>query len=172
MTEVQAELEAIGAPIEPHWAMLLEQKYFMLASLDSGGDHLDNKAMGLIQAAGLIIALTGVVAIPSAFTSGNLSFLATVGIVVAFSAFICMIVAALNAWFPSIQKLPGTLDWGEMNDHVLQKDIERGYAQILLDCIDSIEKNQARNFEKAKWVKVSAVLLVLQVLGLLVVALF
>ena len=150
--------------------MLLEQKYINLQSVSAAGDHLDGKAMGLLQTAGLIIALTAVVSVPSAFRATTMGIGPVIGISIAFLAFVAMISFATWAWWPRSYGTPGTLDFDEISERIINQDVDQSFSNILGDCIDAIEWNQDINLRKARLVRWSAFLLIAQVIGLFMAA--
>lgn len=133
------------------------------------GDHLDNKATALMQAGGLVIALTGVVKIPG-FASNPTAW-AAVGISLAFLAFAGMILAAVKAWNPSNFSHAGAIEWDEMFNAYLLKDVQDCYSQELYDLSSAIEDMFARNISKGKYVRLSALLFAIQIVGVLILAL-
>lgn len=133
------------------------------------GDHLDSKATALLQAGGLVIALTGVVRIP-AFVANPTPW-AIVGISLAFLAFAGMILTALKAWNPSDFSHAGAIEWDEMFNAYLLKDVQNCYNQALYDLSSAIEDMFARNINKTKYIRLSALLFALQITGVLLLAL-
>ena len=150
--------------------MLLEQKYINLHSVSAAGDHLDGKAMALLQTAGLIIALTAAVSVPSEFRATTMGIWPAIGISIAFLTFIAMISLATWAWWPRSYGTPGTLNFDEISERITNQDVDQSFSNILGDCIDAIEWNQNINLRKAQLVRWSALLLIVQVIGLFVAA--
>ena len=123
------------------------------------------------RAASLIITLTGIVGIPSNFVAQDPSRWAMIGLAIAFAAFAGMVGLAIWAWLPTNFYVPGTLDRDSLYDDVISLYDIYGYDQILQNVLDCAQDNQAVNERKANLIKASAVLFILQILGLFVMAL-
>lgn len=149
--------------------MVLDSLNRTYANSVQTGDHLDNKATALLQAGGLVIALTGVVKIPEFVATPTLW--AGLGIAIAFLAFAGMILLAVLAWRPSSFAHAGGIEWDEIFDDYLLVDAEKCFNQVLSDLTSAIQQNFARNTAKSRYVHLSALLFAAQVVGVLVLAL-
>jgi len=151
--------------------LLLEQKYKILQIFDQANDSLDSKATQLLQAGGLIVALVTALSFSTFFASPGSTTSAKAGIAVACLAFVGMIGLSIAAWSPKESGAPGSLDWAQMYDRYILVDDETCYNQILSDCTEAIASSKAVNIRKGNLVKWSAFLLVLQLGGLVILAL-
>jgi hypothetical protein len=151
-------------------SLLLEQKYRALEMIDQANNSLDTKATQLLQASGLIVALVSVLSIPS-FVTSRLTHLMEAGIAVAFLVFVLMIGLSILAWSPGKHVIPGSADWNEMYNRYILVDSERCFDQILSDCTEAIESSKSANSRKGDLLKWSASLLVVQIGGLMMIAL-
>lgn len=158
MSEFNAQRQAI-----------LAHQYKAMEMTNSNGDHLDNKAATLLQSGAFIIALVGAVKIPSYVYAPNTA--ATIGIIIAFAAFAGMILLALRAWFPSDVKLPGTIDWAFLWNEYVYAAGEEFFNQMLSDVQDVITESIARNAIKARCVTYATWLFIVQIVGILILAL-
>lgn len=148
---------------------IIEHKYKTLEMSNQNGDHLDNKASTLLQAGAFIIALVGAVKIPAYVYTPNT--LATIGIIIAFAAFAGMILLALRAWFPSNVTLPATVDWDFLWQEYVYETPEGCLNQILTDLNNVTVEYIARNAIKARCVTWSTWLFIVQIIGVLILAL-
>lgn len=149
--------------------LVLAQKYKMYDTTTQIGDHLDGKASVLLQAGGLIIAITGVVKIP-AFVH-NPDIWAYLGIIVAFSAFAGMVICAVRAWAPAEFNHAGRSNWDEIFNDYINVDLDTCFNQVLSDLVGAINTSKSRNQQKARYVTWSAWLFAIQIVGVLILAL-
>lgn len=150
--------------------LVLEQTQRLYDNVDRTGEHLDSKASAVLQAGSLIIALTSATALPSVI-SGSQSPYGVAGLAVGFLAFIGMTACAMLAWRPQDHKLVGAYTWDDFFDLYISKELDDAYNQVLFNLSDAITINMAVNAIKAKYVTWATWLLVLQVVGILVIAL-
>lgn len=149
--------------------LVLDHKYRSFEMSKLTGDHLDSKASTLLQSASFIIALIGALKIPDVFTSP--SGWALLGLGVAFLAFAGMLLLALLAWRPSTVNLPAPQDWDFLFDRYVYEDAEGCFVQILADLNDATDTSIDRNAAKARFVTWSVWLFMVQIAGLLLLAL-
>ena len=154
--------------VSPQRQLVLEQKYRMFENSIQVGDHLDSKASGLLQAGGLVIALTGVVKIPGFVANPDLWGI--IGIAVAFFAFAGMVLLAVLAWSPADFGHPGNTNWDEIFTDYIHQDVDACFDQILADLLEAIERSAKRNRSKAGYVTWAAGLFAVQILGVLLLA--
>ena len=155
--------------VSPQRQLVLEQKYRMFENSVQVGEHLDSKASALLQAGGLVIALTGVVKIPGFVANPDLW--STIGIAIAFFAFAGMVLLAVFAGLPSDFGHSGNTNWDEMFADYIHQDVDACFDQILADLLEAIERSVQRNRSKARYVTWAAVLFAVQILGVLFLAL-
>ncbi|MBW7881186.1 MAG: hypothetical protein H3C34_00880 [Caldilineaceae bacterium] len=154
--------------------LTLEACQRMLDTRIQTGEHLDNKAATILQAGSLIIALFGATSVPTMmYSQGSVGLTwVYVPVTLVFGMFLAMVFVSLRAWNPSEHEIPGTTDWNQIVNGYLSVSIVDCYDQILSDLLQSIESNKRRNEKKACYVTMSIVLLGLQVLVILVTAVF
>lgn len=150
--------------------LVLEQQYKALERFTQTGDHLDGKAMAIFQAGSLIITLTSAVSLP-AFVSQPATLPMRVGLIIAFGAYLLMLLLALLAWLPSKSLTPGTPDWDNLFREYLYQDATTCFDKVLSNIVDSSAAHIKRNKWKANCVRGSAILLAVQIAGILVLAL-
>lgn len=149
--------------------LALEQTRNLYNEVNRTGEHLDGKANAIIQAGGLIVAVTGATALPSLATAAApLPVLA--GLAVAFVIFIAMIWCAVTAWRPVNHELAGSANWNNVFDLYISREADDAYNQVLQNLIESATTNRAANERKARYVTAAAWLLALQVAGILALA--
>lgn len=151
--------------------LILEQKYFVLNLVMQAGESLDRKGMGMMQAAGVLLALAGVIRLP-AFVLGPVNGWQAGAVGVAFLSFAGLLGLTLWAWRPGRYALPGVSDRGELQEVYLGAEEEDAFLQVLGDCVDAIEAQRQANGWKARRVRWAMVLFVVQVVGLLGLAIW
>lgn len=155
--------------LTPQQQLLLDQQWRMLDTRNQAGEHLDNKASTIVQSGSLIIALVGAVTIPPVISQQAPS-VQLAGLAFALAMFAGMIICALRAWHPSDFGIPGPTDWDTMYNNYVNESLDNAYAQVLSNVKNSTDKHERRNAIKAKYVTWATWLLVLQVVGILVIA--
>jgi hypothetical protein len=150
--------------------LVLEQTQRLYDNIDRTGEHLDGKAAAILQAGSLIIALVGATTLPSLVTNSTMPWVLA-GAATGFVAFIGMTICAVLAWRPSEHKYVGSLSWDNFFDLYISKELDDAYNQVLINLSDAIKANIAANERKARYVTLGTWLLVLQVAGILVIAL-
>lgn len=133
-----------------------------LDAFDQANDHVDGKALGLIQAASLLVAVSAALILPY-WTAGGMGVLVLAAALVAFAG---MLVCAALAWSPNVVTLPGPLDWDEIYDSYLTPDPQACFDQMLSDALRSIQLAQAVNVRKARYLQWSMALFVMLILAL------
>lgn len=133
------------------------------------GEHLDGKAGTILQAGSLIIALTGATTLPS-LVSSQLSGWMLAGTSIGFLAFIGMTVCAILAWRPTNYQMAGSASWDNYFDLYISKEVDDAYNQVLYSLTQVITANMAANTRKARYVTLGTWLLVVQVVGILAIA--
>jgi hypothetical protein len=137
--------------------------------IDRSNDLLDDKASKIFQSSSLIIALTGLLASPLIGASlAGVPFVLVSLIMIAFMAMIGLSVASVS---PKSHYLPGSQNWNTNFEQYILVNTEEALNQILSDCIQTIDLLSKTNSVKAKFVRVSASLLIMQ-LGALLLFLF
>lgn len=169
--EISPELLSVDAGLSPQHQMLLEQKYQTLAFIDNANDKLDEKAGVLIQAGGLIVALLSAFGLPDIF-EGTVTTFGVVAFVITLVAFGAMVALAFVAWLPQKHPYPGTLDWELMWDDIVYSDLEVSFVQVLEDCLKSMTDLQEIGHRKGKLLKWSALMLIIQIVSLMLAAVF
>jgi hypothetical protein len=157
-------------PLTTQQNLVLEQSRRLYDGVDRTGEHLDGKASAVLQAGSLIIALTSATTLPS-LVSSQPSPPVLAGLAVGFLAFIGMTVCAILAWRPQEHKQVGATTWDDLFDMYISKEMDDAYNQVLYDLSCAITANMAANERKARYVALATWLLVLQVVGILVLAL-
>lgn len=146
--------------------LLLQQKYSVLNMLDKSNDTLDDKASKMLQSSSLIIALTGLLASPlvGASLSGVSAWL-VMGILIAFMLMVGLSIVSIA---PKAHYLAGTQDWQKSFEQYILVSAEAAFGQVLSDCLEIIDAMLVTNNRKAWLVKISAILLILQIGALLI----
>lgn len=156
--------------LTPQQQLLLDQQWRMLDDRSQAGDHLDNKAAAILQAGSLIIALVGAVSIPPVLAQQSPPILLG-GLAFALAVFAGMLVCALLAWQPRDYRVPGSTSWNSMWNNYVNAGLQDAFAQILSNIQAATETHERRNALKARYVTWGTWLLVLQVAGILLIAL-
>lgn len=128
-------------------------------------EHLDNKAATILQAGGLVVALTGAVSIPT-ITGPNPSPWILAGLAFLFALFLGMILCALWAWRPSGHTLAGPADWESLYNDYINESADNCYAQVLSNLLDTTADNGVYNERKARYIAWAGWLFAVQVLGI------
>lgn len=145
--------------------LLLQQKYCALNMIDKANDVLDDKASKIMQASSLIIALTGLLASP--FIGASITDVSYFWVAAILIAFMFMVGLSIVSIKPKLYYIPGTQNWDKnFNQYVLSSP-EDGFNQILSDCLETIDILTETNRKKGNLVRLSAYLLIFQVVGLL-----
>lgn len=150
--------------------LVIEQAQRLYDTVDHTGEHLDSKASTVLQAGSLIIALTSATTLPSIVAS-QATLWVIIGMAIGSLAFIGMTVCAILAWRPLDHKLVGEPDWDSFYDKYISKEKDDAVAQVLSNLATSTTHNMAANERKARFVTWGTWLLVVQVVGILVIAL-
>ncbi len=149
--------------------LVLEQQQRLFDGIDRTGEHLDSKAMAVLQSGGLIVALTGATALP-AFVAASTSPWTLLGIAVGFLLFIGMVYCTLKAWSPTSHENPSSVDWDKAFDDYISKEVDEAYNQVLSNIMSATEHNKAVNERKAKYVVAAGWLLAGQVAAILILS--
>lgn len=140
-----------------------------LAVVDKANDHVDGKALGLIQSASLLIAVASALILPN-WTAEGTGVLVLASALVVFAG---MLVCATLAWAPNVTSSPGSLDWDEIYDLYLTPEAPACFDQMLSDTLRAIQLTQTVNTRKARylhWSMALFVLLIMAVAGFAVIA--
>ena len=139
--------------------------------VDGARDSLDVRAQQLVQAAGLIVVLVSVIKLPQILATPSLWGRLAFG--VAFLAFTGMVWAALRVWWPRDYGAPGNglAEWDDTYYRSLIVDDEEGFKQVWADYQGLIDLLAAVNLRKARWLQWAMALFLIQIAGLLAVAL-
>ncbi len=151
--------------------LVLQQKNAQVQAVLHAADNLDSKAAGLVQAGGLIVALSSAVSI-SGYIAANPSPIILIALAVAFLAFMLMLVFAIQAWLPRTVEMPGTRNWDEIFNDYINEEPDKCFEQVLADAIEAIRQIDDLNLRKAQRVYWAAWLLGAQVAGLLIASVF
>lgn len=149
--------------------LLLQQKQTTLAMVADARTNIDNRANALLQSGILLLLLVSAIKLP-AFVQQP-SPLVSVALALAFLTFAGMVAANLLALAPRPFPTPTADNWDAIHTKYLQADEETCYNQVLSDTIAAIDMMEAINKRKALYLKASMVLFVLQLVGLLGLAL-
>lgn len=149
--------------------LILQQKQTGLAMTADARTSIDNRASALLQASGLLLVLVGVVKLPD-FVLQPSTF-ATLALIVAFLAFAGMVALTLITLKPRVFPVPVTDDWDVISTRYLQASEEACYDQVISDLLAAIDMMEAINKRKAAYLKFSMLLFVVQIVGLLTLAL-
>lgn len=153
----------------PQQRLVLEQQYFALNELCRANEHLDTKALGLLQASGLIFMLIGDLKFPALFFNDP-GFWPLAGIGLGFLAFTAMIGLAVWSWSPANFPTPGSRDWDEIYDTSITVEADHSFDQILANCLEAYRLNRTINRQKSWLVRLSLGLFLVQIVGLLILA--
>ena len=149
--------------------LVLQQRQQALNMVDNANESLDNKASKILQAS-IIIAIAGIIVSPQFFNL-KISTAPVVLICVILVAFLLMVGFSIISVEPRKHHIPGTQDWDKLFSQYVHGDIEATFNQVLSDYIEAIDILLESNIAKAKLVRTSAVLLMLQI-GVLIALLF
>lgn len=150
---------------------LVQQAKDSLAMVDNARDSLDSRAQQLIQAAGLIMVLVSAIRLPAAL-DGQTS-LGRISFAVAFAVFIGMVSLALRVWWPTTFGTPGP-DLSQVDlvySNYIEADDKDSGLQIWADYQGTIDVLVAVNERKARYLKGAMALFLVQIIGLLFMAL-
>lgn len=153
-----------------HYPLLLDEHVRVWEWSVKAGEHLDHKALSLVQAAGLILALVGALKLPG-FTAIASPPAAIAALVIAFLAFTGLLASAFWAANPAKQPVPGTGENEPLFAKYLDANPKDAYLQILADYIGVTRRQMTINQHKAKLVAVGGGLFVLQIVALVSAAL-
>ena len=151
--------------------LALEQSRMAMNKIDQAGDILTSRAVGLLQASSLLLVLVGVVRLPSFLLAPHPAPWAQASLAVAFLAFAGMIGLFIFALLPRTYPLPGTNVWEEIFDGYLNVSEDACFDQVLSDTLRATELMASISRRKAFCLQASLVLFLLQVVGLLGLAL-
>lgn len=140
----------------------------MLIMVNLSGDSLDQKATSVIQLGILIMA--GILSVPS-FVISDPAVWVKVALALALMTSLLIISFSILALLPQNYEIPGAIDWDEIHDQYIRVESEACFDQILSDYLHSIRVFRERNARKARLVKCSLSLLILQVVGAAALAL-
>ncbi len=132
-------------------------------------EHLDSKAGTILQAGGLVITLTGAVAIPTIVTQNPTGW-TLAGLAFAFALFLGMILCALLAWRPSDHTLVGPTEWDALYNEYVNETLDQCFAHVISNLLGATERNGAWNDRKANLVGLAGWLFAAQVAGILALA--
>lgn len=147
-------------PLTAQEELVLHDRRATVQSVDAAGDHLDGKALGLLQAASLVLAL---VAIAGDLDWLSLGLVERAGLGVALLAFGLMLGAALAAWSPREYWAPGVRDWDQMVERYLRADTTDALLQTISNYDGLLERLMERNATKGRWLRAAVGLFVVQV---------
>jgi hypothetical protein len=167
---LKVDIQNDDTNMPPQYQLVLEQQYFGLSQLYQANDHLDDKALSLLQAAGLILALVGALEIPGFVATSEPALWAKVGISLGFAAFVAMVVTVALAWRPGASHLPGTQDWNKVYDKYVTVELNHSFDKVLVDAMEVYDRIAAINIVKAKRLRWAVWLFLLQIIGLLILA--
>jgi len=155
--------------MNPQHEWVLQQQREVLSMAASARASIDQRSQQLVQAAGLILVLTGLVKVPVLLVQSTL--LTRVALVIAFFAFAGMIGLSLRIWWPQSFTGPGSQNWDEVWQSKIAAEEEEAFVQVFADYKGAINDLEAVNKQKAKNLKVALILFGVQIAGLFVVAL-
>lgn len=155
--------------LSPHFQLTLDQLYYRLTHLYQANDHLDAKLLGLLQAAALILTLTGVLKFPALIYRPDP--LPVIALAAGFLIFAAMLLLTLRAWSPADIHLPGPNDWDTVYDDYITVNIDRTINQLVQDGLNAQHRLLALNARKAARLKWAVALFAAQITGLLALAL-
>jgi hypothetical protein len=150
--------------IEKKLELVLHEKYVTLSMDDGAGDALDAKADRLLQAGSLVIVIFGLINVANLFVQDANPW-AFVVLAVATAAFLAMVIILLIVSRPQDFELPGTNDFSDINRNNLEVTTEEAYLQSLANVINSIEFLGEQNQIKARYIRISAILFIVQIVG-------
>jgi hypothetical protein len=166
---LRVEIHEDYSDLSPQHRLTIEQQYFSITQIDRANEQLDAKALQLLQAAGLILVLVGALEIPKFITSDP-TLWARSGIFVGFLAFAGMVYLLASTVKPGAACAPGSQDWNEIYDEYLIVKLDDSYNKVLVDCLETFDRLSDLNQGKAKSLQWAIFLFVLQVTGLLTLA--
>lgn len=147
---------------------VIRQQQDVLGMVTSARASLDQRSQQLVQAAGLILVLTGLIRMPGLLTQSTL--VTRIALVAAFLAFAGMIGLSLRIWWPERFAGPGTQDWELVWTTKIAAEEEASFAQVFSDYKAAIEDLQIINEQKARHLKIAMILFGLQIISLFVLA--
>ena len=150
--------------MNPQNEWVLQQQREVLSMAASARASIDQRSQQLVQAAGLILVLTGLVKVPVLLVQSTL--LTRVALVIAFFAFAGMIGLSLRIWWPQSFTGPGSQNWDEVWQSKIAAEEEEAFVQVFADYKGAINDLEAVNKQKAKNLKVALILFGVQIAGL------
>lgn len=150
--------------------LVLRQQYHLLDTFHRANEVLDQKAMGILQVGAFLVVLSGALSIPDYFIKDP-SLLAKGLLAIGFLAFMVMVGLSITALSPAEREFPGSTSWDEIQIRYILADPGQCFNQMSSDLLKATESERSINDKKAKQMKRSALLLILQVGGLLAVVL-
>ncbi len=116
--------------------LVLEEQRRAFDKVYQAGDILDQKLQSLLQSAGLIIALVGIIQFPRALEQGTY-YTFVILFAIALLLFIGMVAAILIAFQAREYLNPISRDWKELRARFFEQEEEAGLNQAIHDHIDS-----------------------------------
>lgn len=151
--------------------LVLEQMQRLYDNEERTGEHLDNKAMAILQTGSLIVALASVTVLSNISQISRSAWTVSASIF-GFVLFGSMVLLSLSAMKPREHKTVGTPDWIYMHANYINKEPNEAYTQLLANLVEATKANGKANKHKAKLVERatwSVVFLVAEILVLAIV---
>ena len=149
--------------------LVLHQKRMAVKMASDARTNIDNRASALLQAGGLVLVLVSVVKLPAFVLQPTP--IAKIGIAIALLTFAGMLIFTLLSLMPRAYAAPTTRDWDTLQQRYLLVDETTCFDQVLADVLGAIDSLEAINKRKALYLKLSMLLFLLQIVGLLALAL-
>lgn len=150
---------------------VLQEARDSMAMVDGARDSLDARAQQLVQAAGLIIVLVSVIKLPEILAQP--APWSRIAFAFAFFVFLGMVWLALRVWWPRSYGTPGGSleDWEMVYQNSLNVSDDQSFMQVWTDYQRTIDLLIGVNIRKARYLKGAMALFLVQIAGLLAMAL-
>jgi hypothetical protein len=124
---------------------------------DADADHMDEKAASLLSSSSLILTLFGVMQIVLIKPTQTIVYQIMLGFI--FLLFLALVGLVLYVQVPRKRKTVFVENWEGVEKAILNKKSEKeAIEQLIANYLDRINKNQAINEEKAKWLHIASII--------------
>ena len=151
--------------------LVLDQRYRAYDRVDDANRRLDEKAVGYLQAGGIVIGLVTVFNLFENPPVEGFSIYLLLSTIVAFASFIIMIIVVNQALSPRTVHIPGSNVWKDIRDLRLNAPPNNCFKQVFSDLLAAVNSELALNKFKSKRVVLAGWLLILEIFFLLVAVL-
>lgn len=169
--EVLVDIKNDDTTLNYQESLVLDQRYRSYERVGMANARLDEKAIGYLQAGGVVIGLVTVFNLFESPRSTSDSICFLIATIIAFASFIIMIVVVNQSLSPRDVHVPGSNEWEDMRDLRLYVPENNCFKQILSDLIKAVNSESELNKFKSKRVIIAGWLLISEILFLLIAVL-